>query len=104
MNLWNRITELFASAGSGKEALWVYARCERCGEIVKARINLYNDLSVQYEDGEKQYFCRKTLVGENRCFNRIKVKLRFDKTRRLIGRGIQGGKFLTEEEALESAT
>lgn len=90
-----------SSGGAGDDpALWVTAKCSRCGEIIQARIDLRNDLSIDYSDsgGEMYYICRKTLIGEQRCFQRIEVKLTFDKNRQLIDQDITGGDFVNEAE------
>jgi hypothetical protein len=83
---------------SDTNAYWVYVKCNRCGENIRARVNLANDLSTNYEDGEKNFFCRKTLIGEGRCFERVEVELTFDKKRNLISREINGGQFISEDE------
>jgi len=58
-----------------------------------------NDLSTVYNEGEKDptYFCKKMMVGGNRCYRPIKVKITFDSYRNLIDRKIEGGEFVSEE-------
>ena len=100
MNLLERISKLFSTSSSRDEAgYWIYVCCDRCGETVGARINLYNDLSIDYE-GEKgeTYLCRKTIVGRQGCFQRVEIELRFDRNRKLIEREISGGIFVEAEE------
>ncbi len=90
----------FTSATEGDpQAYWVYAQCEECDEKLRARIDLNNDLSVQYGASEQDetFFCRKVLIGSQRCFRPIEVELTFDKQRRLIDRQIHGGHFITQE-------
>lgn len=79
------------------DALWLYARCTGCGEKLRTRVNLYNDLSVDYGEGGSQdkYICRKTLVGNQQCFRRIEITLTFNANRKLIGQEISGGEFIT---------
>jgi len=101
MNLLKNISRFFSSQKDiDKNAYWVITKCNRCGEIIKSRIDLYNDLSIDYDDPGKNpvYFCRKTLMGKGHCFQRIEVKLIFDSSRKLIDREITGGKFIDEEE------
>jgi hypothetical protein len=78
----------------------VFIRCERCGETIKARIDLRNDLSIHYGDhGEAdQYFTRKSIIGSGLCFERVEIELTFDADRKLISRKIAGGEFLSEDE------
>ena len=40
-------------------------KCLRCGEIIEGRVDLSNDLSVEYEDGGDIFYARKTLMGGN---------------------------------------
>jgi hypothetical protein len=74
---------------------WVYARCKRCGELIKTRIDLQNHLS-QNDDGG--YVVNKTLVGNQRCFERIEVTLYFNANRLLVDQSISRGEFITAEE------
>jgi len=83
---------------SGAGAHWVYVRCNRCGEKIRTRLNLHNDLSVSYEGGKKTYFCRKYLIGDQGCFQQVIVELTFDQNRKVIQREIQGGQFLSAAE------
>ena len=77
-----------------------YVRCLRCGEKIAVRVNLGNELTPQYGEGEGAYHVRKGVVGsgENRCFQSIEIELYFDATRRLVCRYITGGEYITREE------
>ena len=79
---------------------WVYVKCNRCGEIVKGRVDLYNHLSIEYgeEKSGNTFFCRKVLIGSNRCYQQITVEMTFADNRKLIDRQITGGKFVSEDE------
>lgn len=103
MGFLNRIGKFFSSAGSGDEsAYWVYVKCKRCGEQLSSRIDLNNDLSVEYGSGsDPTYFCRKMLVGGTGCFQRIEVELTFDENRKLLDRQISGGEFIEANEYLD---
>ncbi len=101
MSFLKKITELFASSGERDESIyWLHVKCNRCGEQIRTRINLHNDLSVSYGEGDADttFYCRKVLMGEERCFQRIEVELSFDHHRKVINRQISGGEFITEEE------
>jgi DNA-directed RNA polymerase subunit N (RpoN/RPB10) len=100
MGIFDRISKLFSEYNSvDKVGYWVYVRCNRCGENLKSRINLYNDLSVNYDEhGNQTYLCRKTFVGRQGCFERIEVKLVFDQRRKLIDKEISGGTFIESGE------
>jgi len=73
----------------------VVVKCNRCGEVIRARVNLYHDLSMEFDEtGKPIYFCRKVLIGEKHCFQRIEVELTYDANRRLLRKEINGGQFV----------
>ena len=69
-------------------------KCNRCGEVIEGRVDLDNDLSLDYEGDSTVYFVRKGLVGENRCFQQIEVEMKFTPNRTLIEQQAQGGTFV----------
>ncbi len=78
---------------------WVYVKCNRCGEKLRSRVNLSNDLSINYVGkGKDTYFTHKVIMGSGICFQRIDVELTFNKNRKLIKKEIQGGGFISEKE------
>jgi hypothetical protein len=99
MSFFKKIAQI-VSPPADSNVYWVYAKCNRCGETLRARINLNNDLSIIYGDKQSKdtYFCRKVIMGTDKCFQRIEVELTFDKNRKLLNREIQGGRFMDEKE------
>ena len=100
MSFLKKLASLFTPEGARDTyAHWVYVQCDRCGERIRTRVDLRNDLSIDYnaQSGASQYFCRKTLIGESRCFQRVEVALTFDKDRHLIDRSITGGDLIDEK-------
>jgi hypothetical protein len=99
MNFLRRLASIFnppAGAG-GRQVYAVDVRCDRCGEVIRAEVNLMNDLSLEYAEGQGDattYVCRKLLVGRQRCFQQVEVNLRFDANRQLIERHVSGGAFV----------
>jgi hypothetical protein len=85
---------------SDKSGYWLYARCNRCGEVIKTRIDLQHDLNPRDEGG---YLVRKTLVGNQTCFERIEVTLIFDNQRRVVDHEAVGGELVTAEEDEDSS-
>ncbi len=69
-------------------------KCKRCGEVIEGRVNLSNDLSVDYEGGHTTYFVRKTLMGSGKCFQQIEVELKFNADKQLIEKQPHGGEFV----------
>ena len=102
MSFLKKLSNIFSSPGGGNDrSYWIYARCSRCGEKIRARVDLSNDLSLNYEGDQTTYSSRKVLIGEQRCFEKIEVLLTFDKNRKLINQDISGGQFISEQQFLE---
>jgi hypothetical protein len=98
MNFLQRILKAL-SGGSGIEGSMLYpvtVKCDRCGEVLTANVNLANDLSVEYgtSGAPQSYACRKIIQGSGRCFQTIEVTLRFDSHRTLKEKEIHGGAFV----------
>jgi hypothetical protein len=102
MSLFKKLSNLLNPAAAGKRdgGYWIVVRCQRCGEIIRTRVNLSNDLSPNFEEGGETvtYFCRKTLMGNQHCFQQVEVELTFDANRRLVDRQIHGGEFVDVDE------
>jgi hypothetical protein len=95
------------ATGTAGNIYEVPVRCLRCGEVITARVNLLNDLSVDYDTG--LYHVRKLVSGSgaNRCFQQIELLLTFDQDRQLTDRQISGGACVeepAEEEDSSQAT
>ncbi len=85
------------SGGSAKPEKRYYVfqvKCNRCGEIIEGRVDLDNDLSLEYEGDRSVYFVRKGLMGGGRCFQQIEAELKFSSARELIEQQAQGGTFV----------
>ena len=99
MGIIKRIRELFQSSTGDSRAYWIYVKCHHCGEFLANRIDLFNQLSIQYGDGgEITYFCRKVIIGSKGCYRPIEIEFTFDKNKSVIDRQIKGGEFVTEDE------
>lgn len=101
MSIFKKISEFFSPTGPRKApdySSYITVRCNRCGEIIQARIDLRNDLSIDYGEtaSGNMYYCRKVLIGEQRCYQPIEVKLTYDSRHKLIERQITGGEFVDE--------
>lgn len=81
-------------------ALYIYVKCNRCGEKLRARIATRSELSPDFtgSDDASSFYCRKVLIGENRCFQPIEIHLKFDTKYRITDQQISGGEFITREE------
>lgn len=101
MSFLKKISNLFSSsADHDQNAYWIFVKCNRCGEKIEARVDLRNDLSLEYGANEKKnyYYCRKVLMGQELCFQQVEVHLKFNANRELIDRDISGGEFINEAE------
>ncbi|MEA3460138.1 MAG: hypothetical protein U9R11_05655 [Chloroflexota bacterium] len=98
MGFLKKVASLFSPGEGEAGVLWVYVRCDKCGEKLKSRIDLQRDLTPSYGEGEAAYFLRKVLIGSGRCFQPIEVRMTFDARRKLVSREITGGRFITKEE------
>lgn len=100
MKFLKRLSDRFVSHAqdSDDSSFWITVQCERCGEVIRTRIDMTNDLSAEYGEGENvaTYFCRKVLIGKQSCYRPIEVMLTFNASRKLIERQITGGKFVPE--------
>ena len=91
----NLLQKIFGgSPTSSQNRIYAFTvKCLRCGEIIEGHVDLNNDLSVEYEEGGDVYYARKTLMGVNKCFQRIEVELKFTSNRELLERNISRGEF-----------
>ncbi|RPH57304.1 MAG: hypothetical protein EHM81_11770 [Chloroflexi bacterium] len=74
-------------------------KCKRCGEIIAGRVDLDNDLSVEYESDGDVYHVRKVLMGTGGkyCYQQVEVGLKFNKDRKLLETQVSGGEFVEND-------
>jgi hypothetical protein len=97
MGIFRKFSSLFT--GSPKDtSFWIVVQCGRCGEIIRTRVDLNNDLSAEYgeDEGETAYYSRKVLIGKEGCYVPIEVELKFDAHRNLVEKRVKGGKFMED--------
>lgn len=93
----NFLQKLFGSSPSSKPDKRYYSftiQCRRCGELIEGRVDMDNDLSVEYEESGDIYYARKVLMGNGRCFQRVEITFKFTQARTLIEQQITGGEFV----------
>ncbi len=98
MNFLKQLANMFSGGprtGGGDPGLYYYVKCNRCGEVIRVRINPMNDLS-QSDDGSNWY-ARKVIVGQ-RCYNRIEGTFTYNSGRRLINSELSGGEMVSKKE------
>jgi hypothetical protein len=100
MNLFKKINNIFHIPPPKLDrALYLYVQCDKCGEKLRARVDVWNDLTADFGEGSDDaasYHCRKVLVGANKCYQPIEIELKFDKNHKLIDKQINGGRFIDE--------
>ena len=85
---------------AGDQGIYFYVRCDRCGEPIRVRANPSSDLDPVFEgagDDASGFQLNKEILG-SRCNNLIYGHWTFDKSRRVIGSEIEGGKAITAGE------
>lgn len=95
------LSRLFGRGGATAESgpiLWVYVRCNRCGEPIRIRVNLQTDAQREYDDSgrETHSFLRKEILG-NRCPALMSVELQLDNGGRVRDQQGEGCTIITRE-------
>ncbi len=103
MSFLKKLGKILSSSPSPRtdRALYLYVQCGKCGEKLRARVDVWNELTPEYDDNRDDaasYFCRKVLVGEKLCYQPIELRLKFDKHHRLVEKTITGGKYIEDSE------
>ena len=89
------LKNLFGGPKKHEKNYFVFqVKCKRCGEIIEGRVDLDNDLSVEYDGENRVYYGRKVLMGSGHCFQQIEVEMKFTADRELIEKEIKGGTFV----------
>lgn len=96
----NFLKTLFGGQGANREegggnALFFYVRPARCDDVVRVRIDLNNDLSLN--DDSSGYWIRKMIASSNYKCGRAELTLYFDTNRRLLNTEINGGELVSRE-------
>jgi hypothetical protein len=96
----NFFQKILTAASSNRGTYYSFTvKCSRCEEIIHGQVNVNNDPSLEIDDkGKEYYICRKVLVGNQHCFQRIEVIFKFNEARRLLDRQIIGGEFVKNKE------
>lgn len=98
MGILDKLKAAFGGSGRGRDdGLYVYIRCDRCGDVVRVRINMANELQQQFAEGDgvDGYSLRKGVV-DARCFRPMEMTMTFDSGRRELGRDVEGGRFVDQ--------
>lgn len=77
------------------DAIYLYVRCDYCGQKMKVRVDKRLDLRRDYEQGG--FRLDKELM-DGTCFSLMMARLRFDDRFRIVAQELEGGVFLTKKE------
>lgn len=100
MGFFDQLKRMFGGSGGGRDdGIYLYVRCNRCGDRVRVRVNSTSELQQEFKQSDRAsgYSVRKMVVDQ-RCFRPIEIRLRFDARRNEQERTIEGGTFLSQEE------
>ena len=92
----NFLKKLFSGGGSSGDgrATFFYVKPHRCDDILKVRIDTYNDLS-QRDEGSGFWVRKLASSGNYKC-NQVEITLYFNSSKRIEDQEIQGGTFVDE--------
>lgn len=103
MGLLDSIKRLLGAAPSGASSdrgLYYFLRCDKCGEIIRFRVDPRWDLEEQFEESSDfptSYAASKDVVGQ-KCFRTIHATIEFDRGKREVSRSASGAQFVTAQE------
>jgi hypothetical protein len=102
MTIFKKLGKLLASPSPKTDrAMYLYVQCSKCGEKLRARVDIWNELTPEFDgksDDPAFYHTRKVLIGEKLCYQPIELRLKFDKNHKLIEKNIMGGKYIDQAE------
>lgn len=96
MGFWKRLlggSDKRAAPPADPQGIYLYARCDHCGAVVRVRADKQYDL-LQAESG---YVWNKTIV-DSRCFRRMTTVVTFNRQYQVVQAEIQGGRYVTEAD------
>ena len=105
MGLWESVKSALGFGGGAaggvegdRDGMYLYVRCGRCGDVVRVRVNMANELQQEFSDngGVSGYSLHKTVV-DSKCFRPIELSMTFDGRRRELSREVEGGEVVTRE-------
>lgn len=98
MGLFRNLRARLAGALIREEhALFFYVHCDRCGEVIRVRVDRRWDLLQELDGGVTGYSLHKDVLGM-RCNQLIRMVVLFDRDHAITSQGVQGGRFVTQAE------
>ncbi len=79
-----------------KNALVVYIKCNKCGEVFRSHLRIGYDFIINYDDKSSPFMIEKIYVG-SKCPNKIELHAKFTGSYKPVSIDIDGGKFISKE-------
>ena len=99
--LFGRSSGQSASASGDENASYYYLKCNKCGEVIRIRIDRRWDLEQEFDEGGGDavtgYVSRKEVMG-TKCFQMLRLTVQFDRGYRETEKQLSGGTFVGQEE------
>jgi len=80
----------------------IYIKDEKCGDKIKLLVRKSYDIQKIYEENEQADYRLKKVVICNKCYNKINVRIDFDRRYNIIDNQIDGGSIISEKEFNEN--
>ncbi len=84
-----------ASNSDDPNAWWLYVQCVKCGAPLAIRVDLRNDISIDYETNSR--YLRKEMMDSS-CFQLMYAEVHFDGNGKVLEQSVERGKILTRAE------
>jgi hypothetical protein len=99
MGLLDGLRQWFVGAtGEDRYAMYIYVRCQKCGEKVRLRMDRRFDLEQEFgETLVSGYVANKDIMGR-KCYNLIRVHIEYDQYFRPKSHEVTGGQLITKAE------
>ncbi len=104
MGFLDRLSALFSgkrdsSSDSDGRAVYFYVKCSSCGEKIRVRVDMFNDLAQEFDDNDRTsgYTLEKDVLGNN-CFRLMHLHVAFDSSKRIVEKSVTNGVLITKEE------
>lgn len=97
LGFFDYIKKIFGPANRGN-LMNFYLKDKKCGEKIRLLVRKSYDIQRIYEDSDQADYRLKKVVICNNCYNKIDVRIDFDKRYNIIDSEINGGEIITKEE------
>jgi len=101
LGLFDFIKNIFQPSGQGN-LINFYIKDEKCGDKIKLLVRKSYDIQKIYEENEEADFRLKKVVICNKCYNKINLRIDFDKRYNIIDSQLDGGSIISEKEFNEN--